>query len=109
VAGLDVELRMGVGICSGPVMSGNVGSTRRLEYAAVGDTTNTAARLEGATKELRVPVLLSDATRERLTRAAEALEEVATIAVKGRVQQVRVWTLPELVPAAAPVQPGTGD
>ena len=38
---------MGIGVASGPVMSGNVGSERRLEYAAVGDTTNTAARLKG--------------------------------------------------------------
>jgi adenylate cyclase len=91
---------IGVGIHSGPVASGMVGSERRLEYAAVGDTTNTAARLESATKELGVPVLLSDATRERLTRAGDGLSEVATIAVKGRRQQVRVWTLPKLAPTA---------
>jgi adenylate cyclase len=95
---------IGVGIHSGPVASGMVGSERRLEYAAVGDTTNTAARLESATKELGVPVLLSDATREHLRRA-NGLAEVATIAVKGREQQVRVWTLPETAeaePSAAP-------
>jgi adenylate cyclase len=89
---------IGVGIHSGPVASGMVGSERRLEYAAVGDTTNTAARLESATKELGVPVLLSDATREHLSRA-NGLAEVATIAVKGREQQVRVWTLPETAEA----------
>jgi adenylate cyclase len=102
---------IGVGIHSGPVASGMVGSERRLEYAAVGDTTNTAARLESATKELRVPVLLSDATRALLARADERLVEVATIAVKGREQQVRVWTLPETAPAtpaAEPVQRGAG-
>jgi len=93
---------IGVGIHSGPVASGMVGSERRLEYAAVGDTTNTAARLESATKELRVFVLISDATRGHLTRFADGLAEVATIAVKGREQQVRVWTLPETAPAAAP-------
>ena len=42
---------MGVGVCSGPMMSGNVGSERRLEYAAIGDTVNTASRLESLTKE----------------------------------------------------------
>jgi class 3 adenylate cyclase len=53
-----------------------------------------------------VPVLLSDATRAHLTRA-NGLAEVATIAVKGREQQVRVWTLPEIAeaaPSAASVQ-----
>jgi adenylate cyclase len=96
----DWKAVIGIGIHSGPVASGMVGSERRLEYAAVGDTTNTAARLETATKKLGVPVLLSDATRERLSRAGHGLAEVATIAVKGRRQQVRVWTLPELAPAA---------
>jgi adenylate cyclase len=102
----DWSAVIGVGIHSGPVASGMVGSERRLEYAAVGDTTNTAARLESATKELGVPVLLSDATRAHLTRA-NGLAEVATIAVKGREQQVRVWTLPEAAepaPSAASVQ-----
>ena len=48
--GLGDGFKMGIGLHSGPVMSGNVGSARRLEYAAIGDTTNTAARLEAMTK-----------------------------------------------------------
>ena len=47
---LHEGFKMGIGLNSGPVMSGNVGSERRLEYTALGDTTNTAARLEGMTK-----------------------------------------------------------
>ncbi|MEA2468683.1 MAG: adenylate cyclase [Thermoleophilaceae bacterium] len=47
--GMGEGFRMGVGLNSGHVMSGNVGSERRLEYTAIGDTTNTAARLEGMT------------------------------------------------------------
>ncbi len=47
---LNDGFKMGIGLNSGPVMSGNVGSERRLEYTALGDTTNTAARLEGMTK-----------------------------------------------------------
>ena len=48
---------MGIGLNSGTVMSGQVGSERRIEYTAIGDTTNTAARLEGMTKGSPPPAL----------------------------------------------------
>ena len=47
-------------------MSGNVGSERRLEYTALGDTTNTAARLEGMTKGTPYQLYVADSTRSRL-------------------------------------------
>ena len=59
---------MGIGLHSGPVMSGNVGSARRLEYAAIGDTTNTAARLEGMTKGTPFQLFVGEPTHERLSR-----------------------------------------
>ena len=48
------RFKTGVGLNSGPLMSGNVGSERRLEYTVIGDTINTAARVEAMTKDLRV-------------------------------------------------------
>jgi adenylate cyclase len=50
-AGLGSDFRIGIGLNSGHVMSGHVGSERRVEYTAVGDTTNTAARIEAMTKD----------------------------------------------------------
>ena len=61
--GLHEGFRMGIGLNSGPVMSGNVGSERRLEYTALGDTTNTAARLEGMTKGTPYQLYVADSTR----------------------------------------------
>ena len=46
-AGPRHRFAMGVGLNSGPVMAGNIGSEQRVEYTAIGDTTNTASRLEG--------------------------------------------------------------
>jgi adenylate cyclase len=83
---------LGVGVASGPVMSGTVGSARRIEYAAVGDTTNLAARLEQLSKELPHAVLIADSTRAALSDGA-ALVAVGEQAIRGRSQPVRVWTL----------------
>ncbi len=81
-------VRMGIGLASGPVMSGSVGSDRRLEYAAVGDTTNLAARLEAATKESPHDVLVSATTREL---AGEDLPAAGTVTVRGRTGSVETF------------------
>ena len=67
--GLHDGFKMGIGLNSGPVMSGNVGSERRLEYTALGDTTNTAARLEGMTKGTPHQLYIADTTKQALHAA----------------------------------------
>jgi adenylate cyclase len=90
--GLEKRLALGVGLNSGPVMSGTVGSTRRLEYTAVGDTTNVASRLQALTAELGTPLLMAHSTRERLGDLA-GLAEVGEAEVRGRAAPERLWTL----------------
>ena len=98
-------LGMGVGLNSGPVMSGTVGSDRRLEYAAVGDTTNVAARIEKMTREHGVGLLVSGATRVQLGDLADGLLPVGDGAVRGRSTSVELWApLEELQPASQSVE-----
>jgi adenylate cyclase len=87
--------KMGIGLNSGPVMSGNVGSERRLEYTALGDTTNTAARLEGMTKGTPHQLFVADSTRAALTRPADDLVEVGEFEVRGRKATIKLWSLAE--------------
>ena len=82
---------IGVGVCSGEVMAGQVGSERRVEYAAIGDTTNTAARLETMTKGTPHRLFISGATRDLLTDTT-GLAYVDRLDVRGRSQPIEVWT-----------------
>ena len=90
--GIDVQFRLGIGINTGPIMSGNVGSPRRLEYAAIGDTTNTTARVEALTKEYGVPVLMTQTVLDALTQAPPGLRYVDEVAPRGKSSAVRLWT-----------------
>jgi len=91
--GHDHRFVMGVGLNSGPVMAGNIGSERRVEYTALGDTTNTASRLEGMTKDSGHMLFLADSTRERLRTSPGDLAHVGELEVRGRVAAVPVWTI----------------
>ena len=85
--------KMGIGLNSGPVMSGHVGSERRLEYTAIGDTTNTAARLEGMTKGTPYQLYVAGSTYEILTQKPADLEDTGEHEVRGREARIRVWAL----------------
>jgi adenylate cyclase len=91
--GLGDGFAMGIGLNTGPIMSGNVGSARRLEYTAVGDTVNTASRIEGLTKETPYSVFVADATYSLLTARTD-LVDVGEHEIRGRTRTLRIWALP---------------
>jgi adenylate cyclase len=90
--GFDAGFKMGIGLNTGAFMSGNVGSERRLEYTAIGDTINTASRIEGMTKGTPYAMFLADSTREALTTDVDDLVYVDEMAVRGRSQTIRLWS-----------------
>lgn len=85
---------MGIGLNSGDVVSGMVGSENRLEYTAIGDTTNTAARLQGMTKGTPHSLFISDTTVELLEAEVPDLVFVDEMEVRGRQAKVKLWSLP---------------
>jgi adenylate cyclase len=89
--GVGEEFQIGIGLNSGPVMAGNLGSQRRLEYTTIGDTVNTAARLEGMTKGSGHSLFVADSTRELLSERDGELSYVDSMPVRGRAEEIRVW------------------
>jgi adenylate cyclase len=85
------EFQIGIGLNSGPVMAGNIGSEQRLEFTTIGDTVNTAARLEGMTKGSGHSLFVADSTRERLSDRDGDLGFVDSFPVRGRAEEIRVW------------------
>jgi adenylate cyclase len=89
--GRDENFRIGVGLNSGVVMAGNVGSEKRLEYTAIGDTTNTASRIESLTKGTPHMVMLSESTRMMMLGESPELQRIDSMSVKGRREEVVIW------------------
>jgi class 3 adenylate cyclase/tetratricopeptide (TPR) repeat protein len=99
------ELRARVGINTGPVVVGTVGNDRKMDYTAIGDTTNLAARLESLAQP--GTILISDATA-RLLRDAFTLQAVGPFTVKGKSEPVAAFEVLGLAEATAPLALAAG-
>ena len=91
--GFERGFKMGIGLNSGQFMSGNVGSQRRLEYTAIGDTINTASRIEGMTKGTPYALYLADSAKEALQTPVDDLVYIDEMPVRGRTHPIKLWSL----------------
>ncbi len=103
------DLRVGVGVNSGPVVAGTIGGGGRVEFTVIGDAVNTAARVEGATRETDDDVLVTEATRALLERETPGgFVERAPVPLKGKTERVRLWSPRALGAERAPDPDGAG-
>ncbi|MFT7244787.1 MAG: adenylate cyclase [Candidatus Azotimanducaceae bacterium] len=86
--GLD-RVNIGIGLNTDVVVSGNIGSLKRMDYTMIGDGVNLAARLEGACKQYRARILISDNTYAKL-RGTYRSREVDMVIVKGKTEPVKI-------------------
>ena len=86
----DLAIDHGVGLNTGMIVSGNIGSPKRMDYTMIGDGVNLAARLESACKQYSARILISEFTRAKL-RGTYRMRDVDLVVVKGKTEPVGVF------------------
>ena len=85
------QIRLGVGINSGPAVAGRVGGGGKFDFTVIGDTVNTAERVERATRQTGDEILVAGSTHSRLSRDHGGFDERPAVPMSGKQDSVRLW------------------
>jgi adenylate cyclase len=103
-----VQLDIGVGVNSGDMIAGNIGSSAIMSYTVIGDNVNLGSRLESLNKDYRSRIIISDSTRSRLRTSYET-RPLGSVVVKGKTRPVEIFEIivPSPLATAPPVATGS--
>jgi adenylate cyclase len=110
----DAPLAIGVGLNYGPAVLGDIGSEHSMSFTVIGDTVNTAARLQTLTRTLETPLVVGDSlvsavktgSSEIAAALADQLQDQGEHSLRGRAGAVRIWTRERDGPDNSPVKKG---